>query len=898
VNFAIKFKGAMPFVVNSPSVKYTEEVIEASYDYHMTECTQGGTQGMTVTPITKEYEFRTARKVPKCGLMLVGWGGNNGTTLTGGILANKKALSWDTKTGTHRPNYFGSVTQASTVYVGTCGGEELYVPLKDLIPMVDPSDIVIGGWDISAMNLGDAMKRAKVLDYALQSQLYEDLKELSPLPGIYLADFIAGNQAARADNVLEGTKAQLVDKVRGQIQAFKKTHDLDKVVVLWTANTERFSEIREGLNDTWANLESSIQNDEDEISASTLMCVASLLEDCAYINGAPQNTFVPGAVELAISKGVFIGGDDFKSGQTKMKSVLVDFLVGAGIKPVSIVSYNHLGNNDGKNLSSPACFRSKEVSKSNVVDDMVQSNEILYDKGEHPDHVVVIKHVPYVGDSKRAMDEYTSKIFLNGENTIVMHNTCEDSLLAAPLILDLFVLTEVAQRISLREKGAGDFQTMHPVLSLLSYLTKAPIVPPGTPVVNALFKQRDCMVNIFRACVGLQPDNHMLLEHKLSMTPTNAVPLPKPISFVSRQGLAVTPMDGLADPVRPIRWGILGCGKIAHDFCLALEISPFAEIAAVAARDVNRAQAFAKGHGGKARAYGSYEELVNDQSVDIIYVATLPEQHREHAELALNHGKNCLVEKPLAMTKADAAAIVETARKNKRFCMEGLWTRFFPAVELARKTAREGRIGALRTVKADFGFDLTVDEGKDSLKWADGAGFNVGIYPVHAAFSFLGADLKDPPKAVGTMGCFQNKKADTEAVAYLNYKSGSTASVSWSHLADTPEDTHLIGDKGNVHIHPPAHCPSKVTITEVCTASEGSGRVGNKTVAKTYEFPLPTVTGTVNYPNSEGFVYQIAAVQRCVAAGLLECPQAPLDEAVVAIDVLQTATKVVVGAGC
>merc|ERR550537_949378 len=107
------------------------------------------------------------------------------------------------------------------------------------------------------------------------------------------------------------------------------------------------------------------------------------------------------------------------------------------------------------------------------------------------------------------MDEYTSRIFRNGMNTIVMHNTCEDSLLAAPLILDLFVLTEIAQRISLREKGSGqDFKTMHPVLSLLSYLTKAPIVPPGTPVVNALFKQRDCMINIFRACVGLQPDNH------------------------------------------------------------------------------------------------------------------------------------------------------------------------------------------------------------------------------------------------------------------------------------------------------------------------------------------------------------------------------------------------------
>ena len=178
---------------------------------------------------------------------------------------------------------------------------------------------------------------------------------------------------------------------------------------------------------------------------------------------------------------MLIGGDDFKSGQTKMKSVLVDFLVGAGIKPTSIVSYNHLGNNDGMNLSAPQTFRSKvrsfpcdvrtchmyggvvdscqrlvrsicsrlpstlfssslscrcpqvpwlhcqqEISKSNVVDDMVASNSILYKPGEHPDHIVVIKYVPYVGDSKRAMDEYTSEIFMGGRSTIVMHNTCED----------------------------------------------------------------------------------------------------------------------------------------------------------------------------------------------------------------------------------------------------------------------------------------------------------------------------------------------------------------------------------------------------------------------------------------------------------------------------------------
>ncbi|KAG0583900.1 hypothetical protein KC19_3G170000 [Ceratodon purpureus] len=134
------------------------------------------------------------------------------------------------------------------------------------------------------------------------------------------------------------------------------------------------------------------------------------------------------------------------------------------------------------NLSAPQTFRSKEISKSNVVDDMVASNSILYAPGEHPDdHVIVIEYVPYVGDSKRAMDEYTSEIFMGGRNTIVMHNTCEDSLLAAPIILDLVLLAELSTRIQFKEDGHREkLHSFHPVVTILSYLTKAPLVPPGT----------------------------------------------------------------------------------------------------------------------------------------------------------------------------------------------------------------------------------------------------------------------------------------------------------------------------------------------------------------------------------------------------------------------------------
>lgn len=145
---------------------------------------------------------------------------------------------------------------------------------------------------------------------------------------------------------------------------------------------------------------------------------------------------------------------------------------------------------------------------------MVESNNILYEEGEKPDHCVVIKYVPQVGDSKRAMDEYTSEIMMGGHNTLVIHNTCEDSLLATPLIIDLIIIAEICERIQFKVGEDKEFQNFNAVLSLLSYLCKAPLVPSGTPVVNALFRQKKCIENIFRACLGLSSMNHMMLEYK------------------------------------------------------------------------------------------------------------------------------------------------------------------------------------------------------------------------------------------------------------------------------------------------------------------------------------------------------------------------------------------------
>ncbi|CAH0564849.1 unnamed protein product [Brassicogethes aeneus] len=502
----------MEITVESPNVTYSDNYIEAKYDYQYTRAAKDGHR-IVVKPLTEKLTFRTKRKVPQLGVMLVGWGGNNGSTFTAALIANRLGLSWATRRGTQHANWFGSVTQASTVRLG----DDVNVQLSQVLPMVDPNDIVVDGWDISAKTIAESAERAGVLEPSLLQQLGAHLQGLKPRPSIYDQDFIAANQKDRADNVIKGTKQEQIEQILRDINDFKQKTKVDKVIIMWTANTERFCDVVPGVNDTLANLKKSIETDHKEISPSTLFAYASLKAGCPYLNGSPQNTYVPGLIELAEQTGVFVAGDDFKSGQTKIKSVLVDFLVSAGIKPTSIVSYNHLGNNDGKNLSAPEQFRSKEISKSNVVDDMVQSNEILYKPGEKPDHVVVIKYVPYVGDSKRALDEYTSEIMMGGTNTLVIHNTCEDSLLATPIILDLVVLAELFTRIELKrvDEPVECYAKLHPVLSVLSYLCKAPLVPRGAPVVNSLFRQRACIENVMKACIGLPPDNNMTLEHKV-----------------------------------------------------------------------------------------------------------------------------------------------------------------------------------------------------------------------------------------------------------------------------------------------------------------------------------------------------------------------------------------------
>lgn len=197
------------FIVNSPNVEYTDDLIKTKYTYRTTEISKNADGKLVAAPKETLYDFKVDRKIPKVGVMLVGWGGNNGTTVTAGIIANKRGLEWETKTGKQAANYYGSVIMGSTTKLGTDSktGQEINIPFHDMLPMVHPNDLVIGGWDISSMNLAEAMDRAQVLQPTLKQLVRKEMASMTPLPSIYYPDFIAANQEERADNVLPGTKA-------------------------------------------------------------------------------------------------------------------------------------------------------------------------------------------------------------------------------------------------------------------------------------------------------------------------------------------------------------------------------------------------------------------------------------------------------------------------------------------------------------------------------------------------------------------------------------------------------------------------------------------------------------------------------------------------------------------
>ena len=325
-----------------------------------------------------------------------------------------------------------------------------------------------------------------------------------------------------------------------------------------------------------------------------------------------------------------------------------------------------------------------------------------------------------------------------------------------------------------------------------------------------------------------------------------------------------------------VRWGIMGAGLISADFVGSLQDLPSeeAQVVAVAARSQASAEKFASSF-AIPRAYGGYEALAADPDVDVIYIGTVAQTHAACVRLALAAGKPVLVEKPIAMCKEDAAALTAEAKEKGLFLLEGMWTRFFPAIQKARELLRSGIIGDVVAVSADFGWPANPEgEHKRCVDpVSGGVSADVAMYPVGHILLATGAEPPARITATGTTRPASDGQSlvDWSVAGALSGFPGNpalSATVLCTLDGSTPEEAVFTGTKGTLRIHRPAHTPTRLTIS-VAESREVSKE-------QIFDFPLPPPPKRAlpfNYPGSQGFVYEARAVHAALREGKLQCEE-------------------------
>ncbi|MEL6676694.1 MAG: Gfo/Idh/MocA family oxidoreductase [Bacteroidota bacterium] len=247
----------------------------------------------------------------------------------------------------------------------------------------------------------------------------------------------------------------------------------------------------------------------------------------------------------------------------------------------------------------------------------------------------------------------------------------------------------------------------------------------------------------------------------------------------------------------PIRWGIIAPGRIAHKFADGLSQLPDAILQAVASSNADRAQAFADQF-GFAKTYTSYEDLLQDPEIDIVYIASPHPFHHQQALLCLDHGKHVLCEKPMAINYAQSAEVIEKAREKGLFFMEALWTRFLPIMQEVKKWVFEERIGEIQWLRADFGFRATFDaqNRKYNPELAGGTLLDIGIYPLNMAYLFFQED----PQETQSTASLGSTGVDEQSAITLKYSSGAIAELGASFRVESPKELHIMGSKGQIRV--------------------------------------------------------------------------------------------------
>ena len=317
---------------------------------------------------------------------------------------------------------------------------------------------------------------------------------------------------------------------------------------------------------------------------------------------------------------------------------------------------------------------------------------------------------------------------------------------------------------------------------------------------------------------------------------------------------------------KKFRWGIMGCGGIANQFANDLVLSKYGQLVAVGSRSKAKAKQFAGKHGNVA-AYDSYEELAADPDVDAVYVATPHPYHMENALLAIANGKHVLCEKPLTINAKQSRRMIAAAQKKGVFLMEGMWTRFFPAMVQLRKWLASGRIGKVLAVEADFGvhFNAGPKHRIFNPELGGGALLDLGIYPISFASMIFGAQ---PKKIVSAVHKYHTG-VDDHAVIAFEYVGGETASIGISSVVRMKNEVRIFGTKGRVTVHEMFLRSSGLTL-------ELEGKNG-----RTYDFPY----------SGAGMHFEADHVHQCLRKGKLESDIMPLNETLAIMQTLDTIRK-------
>ena len=423
----------------------------------------------------------------KLGVLLVGLGAVS-TTFIAGTLLIRKGLASPT----------GSLAQMGTIRLGK--RNEGRTPLiKEFLPLASLDDLVFGAWDIFEENGYEAAMTAGVLDASMLDQVRPELEAIRPWPAVFDQRYVKrlmGTNVKTAAN-----KREIAEQVRADIRAFKDEHHLDRLVMVWCGSTEIFM-TPTAAHQSIAAFEQAMESNADEIPSSMVYAYAALKEGIPYANAAPNlSADIPALDQLALDNGSPVVGKDLKTGQTLIKTIVAPGLKARLIGVSGWFSTNILGNRDGEVLDDPESFKTKEESKKSVLDYILQP-ELYPTLYKDLCHVIRINYYPPRGDNKEGWDNIDLVGWLGYKMQLKINFLCRDSILAAPIVLDLVLFLDLAKR-------AG----MSGIQEWLSFYFKSPVHAPGLYPEHDLFIQLMKLKNTLRYMRGEELITHLGLEY-------------------------------------------------------------------------------------------------------------------------------------------------------------------------------------------------------------------------------------------------------------------------------------------------------------------------------------------------------------------------------------------------